>query len=186
MDTRIVVGIILLFVVAFFGYQWWRHASKKTVMPSPVGEMKGSTTPTQNTNANAKAAAPAPAPAPSTTNATEYPTVAGQTEQELRAKEPLQDRKLASDQEPMTYEGHAPAEFESNIRHPEQSFHQPSPSQHPTMTHHDVDSGRASAHPSMPPPGEQGFTPEMAQNDGPLVGNVFAFDGMEQTGFATF
>jgi len=115
------------------------------------------------------------------------PNVAGQTEKEMLAKEPLQDRKLASQQEPVTYEGHAPAEFESNMRHPEQSFHQPAPPvQPPTMTHHDVDSGRAIASPSIPSLGEQGFTPEMAQNDGPLVGNVYAFDGMEQTGFATF
>lgn len=178
MDPRIVVGIILLFVVAFFGYQWWRHASKKSIASPPVAEVKASPASASPTP-NAKHAPP-------TTHSTEYPTVAGQTEKELRTKEPLQSSAPASDQEPITYEGHAPAEFDSNIRHPEQSFHQPSLSQTPKMSHHDVDSGRASAHPSMPSPGEQGFTPEMAQNDGPLVGNVFAFDGMEQTGFATF
>ena len=141
--------------------------------------------------ASGPASAPASAPAAAASDppavAPAMPNVAGQTEKEMLAKEPLQDRKLASQQEPVTYEGHAPAEFESNIRHPEQSFHQPaSPVQHPTMSHHDVDSGRAIASPSTPSLGEQGFTPEMAQNDGPLVGNVYAFDGMEQTGFATF
>jgi len=175
MDTRIVVGLILLFVVAFFGYQWWRHVSKKPA-PSLLSQVASGSGSAAVASSDPPAVA---APAPQA----KMPNVAGQTEKEMLAKEPLQDRKLASQQEPVTYEGHAPAEFESNIRHPEQSFHQPAP---PTMTHHDVDSGRAIASPSTPSLGEQGFTPEMAQNDGPLVGNVYAFDGMEQTGFATF
>jgi hypothetical protein len=175
MDTRIVVGIILLFVVSFFGYQWWRHTSKKT--NPPLSTLTNATAPEQI----------APSSASPPTKQNEYPVVAGQTEDELRMKEPLQDKKPASAQEPVTYEGHAPADFESNIRHPEQSFHQPSsPSQHPKMSQHDVESGRAVSHPSSPSPGEQGFSPEMAQNDGPLVGNVYAFDGMEQSGFADF
>ena len=178
MDTRIVVGIIVVFVVAFFGYQWWRHTSKKADKPSAV--------PFSSSLSSSSASAPASAATVPQKSVSEYPVVAGQTESELRTKEPLQNKAPVSEQEPVTLEGHAPAEFESNIRHPEQSFHQPSLAQNPKMSQHEVDSARATAHPSTPSQGEQGFFPEMAQNDGPLVGNVFAFDGMEQTGFATF
>ena len=52
----------------------------------------------------------------------------------------------------------------------------------------DVAAGRAS---EVSTPGVaggvQGFSPEMAQNGGAVVGSsVFAFDGMEPTGFASF
>lgn len=177
MDTRIVVGIILLFVVAFFGYQWWRYVSNKPIRPSTMHSPAASE--------KAPLAQPSAPATKSIVDPNEYPVVAGQTESELRAKEPLQDTKI-SHQEPVTHDGHGPADFESNILHPEQSFHQPPPSNNPKMSHAEIDSGRAVASPSSPSPGEQGFSPEMAQNDGPLVGNVYAFDGMEQTGFANF
>jgi hypothetical protein len=170
MDTRIVVGIILLFVVAFFGYQWWKHVSKSV---KPRLTSSPSLSPSPSSSSSSSPSKPAADP--------EYPVVAGQTEAELRAKEPLQTTNGVSQQEPVTYEGHGPAEFDSNIRHPEQSFHQPSPQR--KNVSNEIESGRAV---SSPAPEEQGFSPEMAQNDGPLVGNVFAFDGMEQTGFATF
>jgi hypothetical protein len=56
----------------------------------------------------------------------------------------------------------------------------------------DVPSGRASmmSTPLGPVPagaGQQGFSPEMAQNGGAFLGNsVFAYDGMEPTGFTAF
>jgi len=62
----------------------------------------------------------------------------------------------------------------------------------PSMHVTDVPSGRASpdATPMGPAPtgaGQQGFNPEMAQNGGAFLGNsVFAFDGMEPTGFTSF
>ena len=177
MDTRIVVGIILLFVVAFFGYQWWRYVSNKPNRPSTMYSPAASD--------KAPLVQPPVSASKSIVDPNEYPVVAGQTESELRAKEPLQDTKI-SQQEPVTHEGHGPADFESNIQHPEQMFHQPPPSNNPKMSHAEIESGRAVASPSSPSAGEQGFSPEMAQNDGPLVGNVYAFDGMEQTGFANF
>jgi hypothetical protein len=179
MDTRFVVGILLLFVVAFFGYQWWRYVSNKHNRPSPMYSPVVASD-------KVRLIQPSVSASKSIVDPNEYPEVAGQTESELRKKEPLQDTKLASQQEPVTHEGHGPAEFESNIQHPEQSFHQPPPSNNPKMSHAEIDSGRAVASPSSPSAGEQGFSPEMAQNDGPLVGNVYAFDGMEQTGFANF
>lgn len=177
MDTRIVIGIIILFVVAFFGYQWWRHVSNKgrpSSMSAPFVNSSGSSSGSPSENPSGNSARNSGSPPK------EMPIVAGQTEQELLTKEPLQERRLATQQEPVTHDGQAPADFESNIRHPEQSFHQPSVlNQQPKMSQHDVVQKSVES-------SEQGFSPEMAQNDGPLVGNVFAFDGMEPTGFATF
>jgi hypothetical protein len=88
--------------------------------------------------------------------------------------------------------GEAPAQFEQHLRHPEQLFHQPGNQGQVT----DVASGRASEVStalgpvpvgSVGPMGQQGFSPEMAQNGGAFLGNsVFAYDGMEPTGFTSF
>ena len=159
-------GIILAVVVAFFAYQWYLVSSKKGKgkARSPVPETE------QSTHYEAGPAPPRPE---------QYPVVAGQTEGELRQKEPNQRPTPPSQQAAVSNDGKPPAEFDENLRRPEQSFHQPGPA--PTLTVSDLPSGRA-----VEPKG-QGFSPEMAQNDGPMIGNsVFAFDGMEPTGFANF
>ena len=113
------------------------------------------------------------------------PAVTGQTEEDLRAKEPVQRPVPVTQQVPVTYEGDAPAQFKDTLRRPEQSFHQPGPA--PTLQISDVPSGRA-ANGSTPLGGhQQAFVPEMAQNGGALIGNsVFAYDGMEPTDFSSF
>ncbi len=174
MDTPIIVGLLIAVVVAFFAYQWYaaagRRAAKstKSVVPAaPVAEA-------------------GPAPVNPVVAEEKMPVVAGQTEQELKAKEPAQSRKKVVTQEPATYEGDAPADFQDTLRHPEQSFHQPAAPAAAGLGV-DVSAGRAAAQ-STPLSGhQQGFSPEMAQNGGALIGNgMFAYDGMEPTEFSSF
>jgi len=75
-----------------------------------------------------------------------------------------------------------------NLRHPEALFHQPAPAAPGAAIAGDVAAGRASGVSTTGlAGGSQGFGPEMAQNGGAVVGHsVFAFDGMEPTGFASF
>ena len=122
-----------------------------------------------------------------------YPNIPGQTQAEALTKEPIQRREPSSQQGPALPSGEAPAQFDQHLRHPEQLFHQPTgQAATPNLQHSDVPSGRAAtqATPLGPAPGgagEQGFSPEMAQNGGAFVGNsLFAFDGMEPTGFTSF
>ncbi len=165
MELKWVVAVVVAVVVAFFAYQWYTVATNKKPKDRVVRPIGPDTA--------VAAANPEPV------RPEQYPTVAGQTEGELRQKEPNQRSQLASQQPPATNDGKAPAEFDENLRRPEQSFHQPGPS--PTLNVSDLPSGRAVQQTG------QGFSPEMAQNDGPMIGNsVFAFDGMEPTGFANF
>jgi hypothetical protein len=178
MDTPLVIGLLVIFVVGFFAFQWWSTVNKRSVAragPKSTGS-----------NPLIEPAAP-PAPIPVAPPKEEkYPEVAGQTEEDLRAKEPIQRRVPSSKQAPVTHEGHAPASFDEHLRHPEQSFHQPAPAA-PTITVSDISSGRAAVE-STPMGGhQQAFSPEMAQNGGAIVGSsVFAYDGMEPVGFSAF
>jgi hypothetical protein len=88
----------------------------------------------------------------------------------------------------VTNDGLGPAKFQENLRHPEQLFHQPAgQTVHPSMTISDVPSGRAAQASTPLSENQQSFSPEYAQNGGAMVGNsVFAFDGMEPTGFSSF
>jgi hypothetical protein len=106
----------------------------------------------------------------------------------MRNPEPVQRRVQPSQQQPVGHEGHGPAQFESNLTHPEQMFHQPQGQQAvPTMKISDVPGGRAAAQSTPLSGNQQAFSPEMAQNGGALGGNsLFAYDGMEPTGFAAF
>jgi hypothetical protein len=189
MDYTLVIGLLVVLVVGFFGYQWF-SASKR-----PVAAKRGATAavvaaPTAPTVAAAAAVA---APAPVTTAPPKeeaYPKVAGQTEAEMRTKEPIQRRTPPSQQQPVTHDGAGPAYFDEELRHPEQSYYQPqvaAAAPGPQLRVSDVPSGRA-AQSSTPLSGnQQAFTPEMAQNGGALVGNsMFAYDGMEPTGFSAF
>ena len=194
MDTSMLVGIVLIVVVAFFAWQWWTAAGRKT-----LGGMGGRKTGAANLVGTAgignvgSGGPSANAPAPLTTappKEERLPEVAGQSEAELRAKEPVQSRAPVVSEMPVTADNLGPPTIPDTLRHPEQSFHQPA-ARAPTMSVSDVPAGRAGTPGLAVAPaaagGAQMFAPEMAQNGGPMIGNsVFAFDGMEPTGFAAF
>jgi len=184
MDYTLVIGLLVVLVVGFFAYQWMAkrpvsRAAKRLLVPGAAA---------------AAALSEAPAPISSDPPKEEkFPVIAGQTQAEALAKEPNQRREPSSRQEPALSSGEAPAHFDQHLRHPEQLFHQPnSQTVNPTLQVTDVPSGRASTAvtPLGPAPGgsgQQGFSPEMAQNGGAFLGSsVFAFDGMEPTGFTSF
>ena len=188
MDYTLVIGLIVVVVVGFFAYQW--VSKRSTVARGPSSSSPAS--------AKAAAAAPAPSSTPLSSTSSEgpreesYPQVEGQTQAEMQTKEPIQRREPSSQQGPAMNSGEAPAQFDQHLRHPEQLFHQPAAGPGPTLQVSDLPSGRAAAQstPLGPAPdgaGQQGFSPEMAQNGGALVGaSLFAFDGMEPTGFTDF
>jgi len=169
MDYTLVIGIVVVLVVGFFAYQWIskRPAVATRVRRTPVP------------------AADAPPPPPAKQE--EFPEIVGQTQQEALTKEPLQRRVPSSQQEPAMNDGSAPAQFDEHLRHPEQVFNQAAAPSNPQMLISEVAAGRA-GHQTAPLGGnQQQFSPEMAQNGGALLGNsVFAYDGMEPTGFTAF
>jgi hypothetical protein len=191
------IGLILIVVVAFFAWQWWTAAGRKTLGGTGgrktgaalVGTAGIGNVGSGGPSANAAGAAPAPlTTAPPKEE--RFPEVAGQSEAELRAKEPVQSRAPVVSEMPVTVDNLGPPTIPDTLRHPEQSFHQPAPHA-PTMSVSDVPAGRAGTPGLAVAPaaagGAQMFAPEMAQNGGPLIGgSVFAFDGMEPTGFAAF
>ena len=188
MDYTLVIGLLVVLVVGFFAYQW---IMKRPAMPKNP----------RNIPPILLAPPPAP-PAEAAAAATQqqqnqpaatFPNIPGQTREEAMTPEPLQRREPSSQQGPVLSSGEAPAQFDQHLRHPEQLFHQPTGlTATPTMQISDVPSGRASTQstPLGPAPGgagQQGFSPQMAQNGGAFVGNsMFAFDGMEPTGFTAF
>jgi len=174
MDYTLVIALIVLLVVGFFAYQWMSKRPARRAVPRP--QPAGGSEPASLSSAPPKEE--------------QFPQISGQTQQEALMKEPIQRREPSSQQQPALNDGQAPAQFDQHLRHPEQLFHQPQGS--PTMQVTDVPSGRASmtSTPLGPVPvgaGQQGFSPEMAQNGGAFLGNsVFAYDGMEPTGFTAF
>lgn len=177
MDTRLVVGMILVVVVGFFAFQWWSAAAaakggKKVTIVTPTP------TPVIETIA----------PLNEPVKEERQPQIDGQTVNETNAKEPIQRPIPATNQKPVTYEGDAPAKFVNNLRRPEQVFHKPTgPEAHPTLQMTDLPSGRAATVSSPLGGHQQPFSPEMAQNGGAMIGNsVFAYDGMEPTEFTAF
>jgi len=176
MDYNLVIGMIVVIVVGFFAYQWM---SKR---PASVAA------PLIRRRQMAPAAAPeTAAPMKEEPRREQYPEIAGQTQGEALAKDAIQRRVPSSQQEPAMSDGSAPAQFAEHIRHPEQSFHQAVQSSNPQLLVSEMNAGRA-GHQSAPLGGnQQQFSPEMAQNGGALLGNsVFAYDGMEPTGFTAF
>lgn len=168
MDYPLVIGVIVALVVCFFAYQWM---SKRPVLVRPPQALRAPPTVVQ-------------APIVEQPKEEKYPDIDGQTQAEALRKEPIQRREPSSNQQPAMNSGEAPAQFDQHLRHPEQLFSQGGPP--PTMQVTDVPSGRAS-NTAPAGPGQQGFAPEMAQNGGAFMGNsVFAFDGMEPTGFTSF
>jgi len=207
LDTPLIVGLISLLVVGFFAYQWWARsgrrlsrpmnralppASASAPTPSPTmgsGPGKGSLgsqgSPDGQGSQGSQGSPGTAASMRSEPPSGEYPDVPGQTQAEMRNPEPLQQRVPASQQQAVDYEGNGPANFETNLRRPEQLFHQPQTV--PKMQVSEVDSGRAAVASTPLSGNQQAFSPEMAQNGGAMIGNsVFAFDGMEPTGFANF
>ena len=172
MDYTLVIGIVVVLVVGFFAYQWVskRPAAVRRAMPVIL-----------------------PSPAPSSAEEApavkqeKFPEIAGQTQQEALTKEPNQRRVPSSQQEPAMNDGSAPAQFDEHLRHPEQVFHQSQPPPNSQMLASEVNSGRA-GHQTAPLGGnQQQFSPEFAQNGGALLSNsLFAYDGMEPTGFTAF
>ena len=156
MDYPLVIGILVVLVVGFFAYQWM---SKRKSVTGYTGPVK-------------RGISPSPSPSPTTSSPPpvqkdeKFPVIAGQTQAEALTKEPDQRRELSSQQPPALHNGEAPAKFDQHLRHPEQLFHQPAEPQ---------------------AQGQDSFSPEMAQNGGAFLGNsVFAYDGMEPTGFTAF
>jgi hypothetical protein len=185
MDTSLVIGLVVLLVVGFFGWQWYTAASRRKA-PRPAA----SAAPVQPMGV--PTSEPAPVRPPVVTQAPEarLPVVAGQSEADLRAKEPDQERRTGAHYEPVSGDNLGPAAVTNNLRHPEAVFHQPTGAP-PGLQAVDVPAGRASTVSTMgvagKTDGSQGFSPEMAQNGGAIIGeSVFAFDGMEPTGFASF
>ena len=176
MDYPLVIGLVVALVVCFFAYQWM---SKRPALVRPSQALRAPAPPTV-----------VQAPVVEQPREEKYPDIDGQTQAEALRKEAIQRREPSSQQVPALNSGEAPAQFDQHLRHPEQLFSQGGPP--PTMQVTDVPSGRASnsATPMGPAPtgaGQQGFAPEMAQNGGAFRGNsVFAFDGMEPTGFTSF
>ncbi len=178
MDTTMLVGLVLLIVVGFFAFQWWSGASRKVAVAAVAKKIPAPT---------ATVSTPAPAPVNQKPVEEKYPEVSGQTEQELRAKEPVQRPIPATNQQAVTYNGEGPAQMQNNLRRPEQAFHQPPQESGPALKVSEVASGRAN--PASSPQGglQQPFSPDFAQNGGALIGNsVFAYDGMEPNDFSSF
>ncbi len=177
MDYPLVIGLVLVLVVAFFAFQWWSASKRplKKATPAIVPAIAGMAT----------GAAPLIEPL----KEEKYPAVAGQTEAEMRTKEPTQRPVPVTQQQPASEDGKAPANFQDTLRRPEQSFHQPA-AQVPSLTVTDVPSGRASqivAPANIVAAQQQPFGPDMAQNGGALIGNsVFAYDGMEADTLTAF
>jgi len=177
MDTTTVIVIVaLVCIVGFFGVQWYQAAQKgKVAKKVQIREPM----------------APLESERPKEEAVRTLPPVPGQTEQELTTPEPTQRKGPPTVQKPIGPEARSPPAFDDSLRRPEQSFQAPSTASHqaPSMGL-DVAAGRAGpGGTSGNPPAThvQNFSPEMAQNGGPVVGSsVFAFDGAEPTGYASF
>ena len=178
MDTRIVIGAVLTFVVLFFGYQWWATSRRRSegMRPVPVSERVPAALSQPEVAAPMKTAPPVAEP---------MPEMPGRTEEEVLQKEPIQQRRIGGQQQPVTDDGLGPAQFGDNLRHPENLFHQPQGA--PTMQYSDIESGRAAVQSTPLEGNQQVFSPEFAQNGGALIGNsMFAYDGMQPTDFSSF
>jgi cytoskeletal protein RodZ len=180
MEAIHVVGLILVLVVGFFAYQWWSRRQTS-------GAASGARRSPMKVNRAAMTPEP-PASEVHESAAEEPPNVPGQTAAELAAKEPIQRRNPPPQQEGIGPDAQAPANFGEHLRHPEQLFHQPQgDTAVPTMTVSDVPAGRASTASTPLSGNQQQFGPESAQNGGAFIGeSVFAFDGMEPSGFSAF
>ena len=118
-------------------------------------------------------------------------TVVGQTSEELREPEPLQERVhqqtegAPNARDPYDQKDNA-AEFGSNLRHPEAMMSNTATDRFATLDT-DVASGIASQVKRPTSLDEQTFSAEMAQNGGQFMNGIFAFDNTDTgTQFSAF
>ncbi len=200
MAARIPVSWLLVLLVvavfAFFGY----HIIQASTSADEKTHAVASPTQTVNNIIGASGAAAGPAPkydmyddghnaelshgAPVVQHIAapnRMPAVPGQTEDDLRAPEQLQETPpstqydIPESMDPMNRTVHMDAEFGSNLRHPEQMIeHQPS-----TGMGSVVASGLGSEGSSPGGHSMSGYAPEMAQNGGEFMSGIVAFDNSE-------
>jgi hypothetical protein len=188
MEVLHIIGLILALVVAFFAYQWWSRSGFGFGFGSASRKSSANVPKVNRAYANPEPPSAGLADVDGSAKQQPMPNVPGQTEADLTAKEPVQRRNPPPQQEGIGPDAQAPAEFGENLRHPEQLFHQPQgdPAT-PSMTINDVPSGRASQLSTPLSGNQQQFGPETAQNGSAFIGDsVFAFDGMEPSGFSSF
>jgi hypothetical protein len=191
MSTRIpaswIIVILLVAFFVFFGYHILNAMNKKqeNVKFSREGYSPPSLQIVQNEEVYKSVPAEAivpnlPAPKP-------MPRVPAQSEEDLRAPEPLQasppttqyDPPEATD--PMNRNVHMGAEFGSNLRHPEQMIERRPAAGMEGV----VESGLGSYVTHNGDNRPQMYSPEMAQNGGEFMSGIHAFDkSVEGIGFS--
>lgn len=193
--ARIPVAWILLLVivgiVGFFGYQIFAaytpiSSEGQISLHAPVQRPYHSEHPIQRATKtvhfeddNGVDEHPAPVVTPQPPIPLDMPDVPGQTEEDLRAHEPLQAAPPSTQYgppeatDPMNKIMHMPSEFGSNLRHPEQMM-EPYPQRSMDQT---ISSGLGS---SLSGPGQNsqsGYEPEMLQNGGEFMSGIVPFEG---------
>jgi hypothetical protein len=118
---------------------------------------------------------------PTRTAPNRMPTVPGQTEEDLRAPEPLQASPPATQYDipeatdPLNKHVYMSSEFGSNFRHPEQMMER-----HPGIGMGNVVAAQIGSEQSGPGGNNAaGYAPEMAQNGGEFMTGISAFDVSE-------
>ena len=111
----------------------------------------------------------------------QMPHVPGQTEEDLRATEPMQatppsvQNDVPESTDPLNKIAYMPAEFGSNFRHPEQMMER-----HPGIGMGNVVAAQIGSERSGPGGNNAaGYAPEMAQNGGEFMTGISAFDVSE-------
>jgi hypothetical protein len=116
-----------------------------------------------------------------------YPSVPGQTEEDLRSTDPIQATAPAyrynqpGPKDPHAGPAYEPAEFGDNMRHPEGAFEMRAPA-----TDGYIAASGMGSHVSSPGGNSAvGYSSETAQNAGEFMKGIFAFDGsMEGTAYS--
>jgi hypothetical protein len=201
-NTRIPVAWLLvlaaLAVFAFFGYHIFNAAAETEKFP-PYGPADNASAPavlpagampqalTQAivgsadvpANDGSEGIQEAPAPVVHRIGIQHMPRVPGQTEGDLREPEPLQrtppttEYNAPEHMDPMHRVAHMPAEFGSNLRHPEQMMEQ-----HPGVGMDNVPGSGLGGHvTSVGPHNPAVYQTEMAQNGAEVMDGIFAYDG---------
>lgn len=126
-------------------------------------------------------------PSGSRDSAGTYPSVPGQTEEDLRSTDPVQATAPAyrynqpGPKDPHAGPAYEPAEFGDNMRHPEGAFEMRAPA-----TDGYIAASGMGSHVSSPGGNSAvGYSSETAQNAGEFMKGIFAFDGsMEGTAYS--
>ena len=117
------------------------------------------------------------------------PEVPGQTEEELKAPEPLQERVSQKVDTPSPKDPYDKRDnealFGSNLRHPESMLATAQPARSPTFA--SLESEVASGVAGRPAVEQLPFSAEMAQNGGEFMSGIFAFDSSDSgTTFSSY